>query len=165
MIWLVLNPALDSFVEKRRSHCVAPAVAYEDRKQVRDHRSIVEIKLPHTGNCFEPLDIPAGELVPFRSKLVPKSLELNPADGGKDVAHVVAPALFTYVKFPTSLAAKSFLGVVGDTKQPGIADPMRDLLVPGHYCPTLSACDVLDSIEAEADHFASRSDRLALPGT
>src|ERR1051326_4303136 len=161
MIRLVVNPALDAGGNQGLLQLVTSIVRDPYGKDVGDHAAIIQTKRANLSDAVECLLVTLRERDPPGGKLVVEPFELHTADGGKQVAHVIAPALLSDVELPTAAALVALFGVLLDPQQTRVAHPPRDIGIGSHDGAAFTRRDVLDAIETEADDVADGANAFA----
>ena len=110
------------------------------------------------GQVRQALGIDGGQCPPDRNEFAVQAGKLHPADGGHEIAHVVAPTLAFDVRVPGTDTGKALLGVIFHRKQARVRSQARGLGVKGHQAAALAGGDIFDAVKAEADHVPERAD-------
>src|SRR5438874_1713639 len=116
MIRLVVDAALDAIGAQCLPHAIALAVGNPDRKDMRNHAAVIEMKRADPRRSREEFLVTPRQRNALRGKLRIQPLQLGAADRRKQVAHVVAPALLGDVKLTTALALIALVGVLLDAQ-------------------------------------------------
>ena len=158
MVRTILHTELNITLTELILHQLACTVHDADNKDVRnDVVSIVHLRELYSRIVLKQRDIQVGDMAALRSKLRLQALQLYLSDGGEDIAHVVTIALIDNVEHPAALTGIAFLRVLLHTEQAGIADFLDSIRIGSNDSATFTRCDILYTVEAEADYIAERA--------